>query len=102
MFCGHLDQNLLQICHMMSFQGIRVSLRLYPEYDYYLATIDPLWHSRYVLNHFQKNCTSFAVPMGVMSYDESTIRCKGRTVAQTFMKSKPVRFGIRLYALVYQ
>lgn len=32
-----------------------------------------------------------------MASNENTIRCKGRTAARSYMKAKPVKFGIRLY-----
>ena len=98
MFLGHAD-----FMHVMSrddFESIRGSLKFYPAYDGTLALVDPLWHSRLILEHFMKQCATVAVPRGVSSLDENTIRCKARTSARTFMKSKPTRYGIRLYAVV--
>lgn len=82
------------------FRNIRSSLQLYPNYDPEIATVDPLWHSRVMLEHFTRNASNVAVPFGVTSLDENTVRCKGRTSARCYMKSKPVKFGIRFYAVV--
>ena len=38
--------------------------------------------------------------MGVSSYDEMTIRCKARCLSKSYIKNKPVPYGIRLYACV--
>lgn len=47
-----------------------------------------------------KNIASVSVPVGVSSLDENAIRCKARTVASSYIKSKPVNFSIRYYLLV--
>lgn len=83
-----------------TFLIIRSALRLYASYDSDVAVVDPLWHSRQILEHFLRNTATLAVPIGVSSADENTIRCKGRTAARSYMKSKPVKFGIPLYAVV--
>lgn len=82
------------------FKRIRSALRFYPSYDHYVAVRDPLWHSRLILQHLRRNCVKVAVPIGLMAYDENTIRCKGRTAARSYMKSKPIKFWIRFYATV--
>lgn len=33
------------------------------------------------------------------SLDENKVRFKGRSAAKTYMKSKPVRLGVRFYAV---
>lgn len=83
-----------------AFLNIRAALRTYADYDPDVATVDPLWHSRPILQHFARNAATLAVPIGVSSLDENTIRCKGRTAARSYMKSKPVKWGIRFYAVV--
>lgn len=42
------------------------------------------------------------MPTGVSSLDENTKRCKGRTKVWTYqyIPSKPVKFGVRFYAIV--
>ena len=82
------------------FQKIRSSLTLHPKYVHESAVADPLWHSRHFLNHFIQNAASIAVPLGATSLDETTIRCKARTLARTCMKSKPTKHGIRFYSVV--
>ena len=83
-----------------NFKDIRSALKCYPTYDVTVASADPLWHSRNMLNHFMKNCANIAVPHCVTSFDEIRIRCKARTLARTFMKNKPIRYGLTFYALV--
>ena len=82
------------------FTKIRSSLGFYPMYDDEVASKDPLWHSRVMMEHFLKNATSIAVPEGPVALDENTIRCKAMTRAKTYIKNKPVKFGIRFYAVV--
>lgn len=79
---------------------IRASLRSYATYNLNVALACPLRHSSQLLEDFARNVATLAVLVGVSSLDDSTIRCKGRTAAQTYMKSKPVKFGIRFFAVV--
>lgn len=73
--------------------NIRSSLCLYLSYDPDYALEDPLWHSCQLLEHFSPNCVKVAVPTGVSSLDENKIRCKGQTLAMTYMSSKPVNLA---------
>lgn len=82
------------------FETIRGSLKFNPEYNPDDAMNNPLWHSRQILHHFMVNASNIAVPCGVLSLDENTLRCKSRTQARTYMKSKPTKYGIRFYAIV--
>jgi hypothetical protein len=100
MFLGSIDFH-----HVMSrntFTTIRANLKFYPDdwYNHNRAVQDPLWHSRLMLQHFMKNAASVAVPKGCSALDENTVRCKARTTAKTYMKSKPTKFGIRFYSVV--
>lgn len=52
-----------------------------------------------MLEHFGKNCAAPAVRTGVSTLFENNIRCKGRKAARSYMERKPVRFGIRFYAV---
>lgn len=75
-------------------------LQLYPRYNYYEAIVDTLWNSRAMTENFLNNCTSLSGSLGVSSVDENKIRCKGRTAAHSYMKSKPMKLGIRYYMVV--
>ena len=77
------------------FLQIRSELRLYPFYDSELAHKDPLWHSNFMFKHFSQNAANVAITIGVTSLDENTIRSCGQCGAITYMKNKPVKFGIR-------
>ena len=97
MFGGHHDFG--KVMSRTDFQCIRGSLKIYPFYDGEVAKKDPLWHSRTMFQHFMKASARIAVPCGVSTLDENTIRCKARTLERTYLKSKPVKYGIRFYAV---
>ena len=97
-FLGNYD--IQKIMSRNEFEKIRANLCHYPFYDRVVALNDPLWHSRAMMRHFQKNCATIAVPIGVSSLDEATIRSKGRNRAITYIANKPERFGFRFYDVV--
>lgn len=88
MFVGKNDSR--SVMSRATYKHICVALLLYPCYDHETAFVDPLWHRRIMMEHIQRNATTMAVPIGVVSSVEGTIRSKGRTAARTYMKSKPV------------
>lgn len=47
-----------------------------------------------------RNKGTVAVTIGASSLDENKVQCKDLTVSRTFMKSKPVKFGIRFGPVV--
>ena len=64
------------------FQQIRGSLCTYdPDKDYKAkkSSKDPLWHSRVLMEHFQKNCVAVAVPLGTVALDEAGFCTKARS-----------------------
>lgn len=82
---------------------IRALLQLYPLYSHEEVTIDlldPLWPSWELCDHFLNNFAAVSVPVVPSTLDENTIRCKARTSARNYMKSKPVKFGIRFYLVI--
>lgn len=83
-----------------TYKLIPAALRFYLCYDHETAVVDRLSHSHLKMEHFQRNAATMAVPTSVISFDENTIRCKGRTLARTFMKTKPVKLGICFYTSV--
>ena len=83
-----------------AFLRARANLKHYPEYSDEIASRDPLWHSRAMLDHFQTNCIHTAVPVGVTALDENGIRSRGRCAAISYIKMKPDQYAIRLYASV--
>ena len=78
----------------------RTNIKHYPHYNNEVASKDPLWHSRPMMSHFQRNCISTAVPTGVTAFDENGIRSRGRCAAISYIKMKPDQYAIRLYASV--
>jgi len=76
------------------------------EYNHEVASKDPLWHSRSILEHLVKNSATVATvatvatPTGPSSLDECAAPTKARTTAKTFNKEKPDKFAVRFYAVV--
>lgn len=90
LFYGHDD--FKRFLSRERFLKIRALFQLYTRYIQEEAVLDPIWHSRTMSAHFFKKCVKVAVPVGVSALDENTIRCKARTSARSYMKSKPVTF----------
>jgi len=68
-------------------------------YNHEVASKDPLWHSRPLLEHFIRNSAEIATPIGPSALDECSARTKARTGAKTFNAKKPDKFAIRFYAV---
>lgn len=69
-------------------------------YDHVVASNDPIWHSRKMLEHIQKNCATIAVPLGSSALDEAGFRTKARTNASSYIPNKPDKYAVRMYAVV--
>ena len=100
MFAGHPD--FVSVMSRDDFLSIRanVVLRDSTTYTHEEASTDPLWHSRKFMEHFQKNASKIAVPMGTSALDEASVRTKARTKARSFIANKPDKYAIRFYAVV--
>ena len=68
-------------------------------YDNELSSKDPLWHSRSMLEHFQKNSADIATPTGPSALDEHSTATKARTEAKTYNAHKPAKFAVCFYAV---
>ena len=55
---------------------------------------------RKLLEHFQKNISAIAAPLGTSALDEASIGTKAKSRAVSFIKDKPDKYAIRLYAVV--
>lgn len=60
---------------------------------------DRIWRVRQLSNLFRINLQQFGFFASVFAIDEMMIKFFGRTVLKQFMRLKPVRFGIKLWAL---
>lgn len=100
MFLGHDD--FKSTMSRDDFQNIRANiiLREPGTYNHTEVSADPLWHSRKLLDHFQKNIASVAVPTGTTALDEASVRTKCRSKARSYLPSKPDKYAIRFYAVV--
>lgn len=100
MFTGHED--FKRTMSRDDFMNIRANIELRdPEsYNHDEASADPLWHSRKLLEHFQKNISQLAVPTGTSALDEASVRTKCRSRARSYMPNKPDKYAVRFYVLV--
>ena len=100
MFCGQAD--FKDTMPRDTFLLIRRMIVLCPpgSYDHELASNDPIWHSRKMLEHVQKNIAKVAVPLGSSTLDEAGFRTKARTKARSYIPNKPDKYAIRMYAVV--
>ena len=60
---------------------------------------DPLWKIRDLLNICEPQYTEVYGPIRELSIDESIIKFKGRLHMKQYLPSKPVRWGIKQFAL---
>ena len=83
-------------------QNIRTNLALRDpkNYSHAEASADPLWHSRKLLEHFQRNITKVAVPIGTSALDEASVPTKARSTAPSYLPNKPDKYAIRFYSVV--
>lgn len=51
-----------------------------------------------MMNYFCSNAASLSEPPGVTAFDKRSIGCETIATTESYMKSKPVRFEVRLYA----
>lgn len=100
MFSGHNDFKAAM--SRDDFNRIRSNIVLHPEETiiHDVRSSDPLWHSRKMIQIFQKNCSQIAVPVGTSALDENTARTKARTCTRSYMPNKPDPYCIRFYAVV--
>lgn len=100
LFLGQID--FKRLISRNRFQAIRGALKLVPT-DHVTPqqrNEDPLWHSRSLLQEFNRRCYNMAAPKHASAIDEATVATKARTRARTYIPSKPDKFGIRFYAVV--
>jgi hypothetical protein len=93
-FSGHGD-----FCDTMSrdeFQEICAAIQFHPPdiYDEDTKERDPLYHSRCIFDHFQKQCALVTVPCGTSALDENSVRTSAHTKAKQYMENKPIKFAI--------
>ena len=100
MFMGQKD--FKETMSRPKFTAIRSNLTLCNPtlYDHEEASKDPLWHSRKLLEHFQRNISKIAVPLCASALDEAGFGSKARTKALSYCPLKPDKYAIRFYAVV--
>ncbi|KAE9259551.1 hypothetical protein PR003_g34740, partial [Phytophthora rubi] len=71
------QQAFIETMSRNRFQQIRGALALHrPQLPSFDKERDPLWRCRGIMEHFQQRFAEFAVPTGVSSIDEMTVRTK--------------------------
>lgn len=66
-----------------NYQDIRSYLRFYPQYSHGISVTNPLLNRRHMLENVGGNAATVSVLVGLISLDENTVFCKGRTGART-------------------
>lgn len=61
------------------FKLIPSEIRFYPSYDPGVATKDPVWNRRLMLQHFGGNFVKVTVRTGVSDFEDNTKKYKSRT-----------------------
>ena len=102
LFVGHDDfKNAMS---RNRFGEIRSHIKIHPPFmdkdDPNINKTDPLWHSRFLLDHILVNFANTAVPLGASAIDESGIGCKAQSQSVTFCPAKPDKYAIRFYSVV--
>ena len=100
MICGKVD--FKDTMGRDIFKNIRSNIVLYPpsSYDHHEASSDHIWHSRKLLEHFQKNIVKVAVPLGSSALVEAGFLTKARTNSWSYIHTKPNKYAVRMYAVV--
>lgn len=98
MFMGNVD--FKRVVSHRRFHPVRSNLAFYPFYDHYIDVCDSLRNSRKLIENFLKNVSKVAAPVGALSFDENNSRYSDMTTERSYVKSEPVRFGIRFYAVL--
>ncbi|XP_062583974.1 piggyBac transposable element-derived protein 4-like [Saccostrea cucullata] len=62
-------------------------------------TPDKLWKIRYLLDFLNKKFEEMYVPYGNATVDESMIKFKGRLSFRQYLPAKPVKWGVKVWAL---
>lgn len=60
---------------------------------------DKAWRVRRILDIFQKNTLRFGIFTSALSVDEMMIKFFGKVSFKQFIKSKPIRFGIKMWGM---
>lgn len=60
---------------------------------------DPAWRVRTVFEIFRKNAKHFGFFETALSVDEMMVKFYGRLSIKQFIRNKPIRFGIKMWAL---
>ncbi|XP_043461917.1 piggyBac transposable element-derived protein 3-like [Leptopilina heterotoma] len=98
------SQNHLLACDAVAramsrnkFEDIKSKLKLSKPGDE--NSDDRAWRVRGPLEIFKKNVRQFGYFSSALSVDEMMVKFRGRTILKQFIRNKPVRFGIKMWAL---
>lgn len=79
------------------FQDIKSKLKFAKSSDQ--SDTDKVWKVRSIMNIFRQNILQFGFFGTALSIDEMMIKFFGRTCLKQFVHMKPVRFGIKIWAV---
>ena len=61
---------------------------------------DPLWHVRPLINLLSETFPLYYTPSHVLTLDEALVPCKARSTLKQYIKSKPHKWGYKVWCLV--
>ena len=61
---------------------------------------DPLWHVRPLINLLSEKFPMYYTPSHVLTLDEALVPCKARSTLKQYIKSKPHKWGYKIWCLV--
>ncbi|XP_066599987.1 piggyBac transposable element-derived protein 3-like [Prorops nasuta] len=80
-----------------AFLEIKRNIKLYKPKD--KNDNDKAWKVRNILDIFKKNAAQFGFSSTALSIDEMMVKFHGRAPILQFMPNKPVRFGLKMWAI---
>lgn len=79
------------------FKAIKSSLKFCLQEDVNVS--DKVWKLRPIITIFQKNILKYGFFCTALSIDEMMVKFFGRLAFKQFIRAKPIRFGIKMWAL---
>ncbi|XP_051169421.1 piggyBac transposable element-derived protein 3-like [Leptopilina boulardi] len=80
------------------FEAIKSKIKFHKPKESDNQNFDKVWRVRPILNIFRKNIMKFGFYSTALSIDEMMVKYFGRCKLKQFIRTKPTRFGIKLWA----
>lgn len=80
---------------------VHLCIKTYPFYEVLRDAKIPLWHCRFMLEAFLKQCVLLACSEGVTVLDQNTIWCKSKYCAMVYAENQPCGYGTSFYVVFF-